>query len=406
MRHTLRLNSLGGFVLFSGDKLKGYKSFDIDVISNGISHNYLLAQKRIDDLLDAGVPGWHFCVANLFNGERPVVVYGRSFPLINDDKGRPGIRFIHAVEVDAIQQIYSAVIGIIKLLSNQMIPKIDDVMTRLTDGTMTPQEAIGFFTNEFTKHHHQFNKSSKISNSPIKEIQHDCGGASSVAWLAMTISHMSESSSYEIYETYNHEQGMKSTVSSCADASKKHVLSEYLYQIIDDYELLENPSALPSEHMKKNLSDGVVEELPSVQRRPSDPINQDASLGSGQVHSQTKGEKSNKARNFSSNQRYANASFFSEYQSEHFPNSHIVRFDGLFANELSLLGDNLTYRIDKNNCIYIKNKGSYYEFIIAKSKWFGLAQKEISLVLPKDNLTEQQSADIYRFYQNISLGDR
>lgn len=252
MRHILRVNvHQKGYTLFSVQGNE-YQECPLDIISAGISQNYLHVQKRLDDMLNAQAPRWHFAVANLSTSEQPVVGYGCPFA-IPDDKGRIGLSFVHAIEVKPAE-INKTVVCMIQFLLPSMTEKLTKNLTGLAQGTISAQEFISSLTRPLDALSERIASLATKESNPLKEIQHDCGGATAVAWLSMAGSHAGISSPWEIYETCSRTTGMVSTVSSYAGASEIYPLSSYLYQLNHDHELLESLSIVRTRRKKSNLA--------------------------------------------------------------------------------------------------------------------------------------------------------
>jgi hypothetical protein len=89
-------------------------------------------------------------------------------------------------------------------------------------------------------------------NKVITSMWHDCGGASAVAWLSISASHMNSPPPWEIYEEFDGTSVV--TVSTCTEESVAYSLSEYLRQVIFNHELrfqeeLDIPSVLESDSL-------------------------------------------------------------------------------------------------------------------------------------------------------------
>lgn len=229
MRHILRANVCKkGYTLFS---VQGntYQECPLDIKSNGISQNYLNAQRRIDDMLRTQISRWHFAIANLNPPEQPVVAYGWSLP-IEDDKGRSGVSFVHAVECN-LSEISRVVMCIIQMLLPSVIEKMTKHLAELAQKPVSPQNFIAFLTQKFTSLYEQTANSAAKDSNPIQEIQHNCGGATAMAWLVMAVSHTNISSPWEIYDHYSNSTGLLSTLSSYSESSESYLLSSYISQL-------------------------------------------------------------------------------------------------------------------------------------------------------------------------------
>lgn len=405
MKHTFRLNVYRkGYTLFSGKSSLQYQEFPLDVVSSEISQNYLSAQRRIDNMLKTKVSRWHFSIANLNSHYPPVVAYGCNLS-VNDDKGRSGVNFVHALEGDEPLGIDGIVVGITQLLTHQTIEELTKLLTNLAQGSKTPEEVIEYLIRHFSEKYIPSSDLQRTKNNPIKKIQHDCGGASAMAWLAMTISHLGDSSPWEIYEEYSQHTGELSTVSSCVNASEVYFLSDYLYQLISDHALLENIQMLRT---KPTRDRSLGSERKSPPRYPSHskPYNQpnvlpEANFQENMQHPETY-QPSNQE---TSPQKWARPTSYPKRQRTHYPHdAHVVEMDSLYGDELSLRGESDQFRISKSNFISLIDRSSHYEFEIVLTRlWF--IKNQIKLILPKDGLTKRQLNQIEDFYARIHSTD-
>jgi hypothetical protein len=270
MKHFFRLNVFQtGYILLAGEPSE-YRQFPLDIQSEGISKNYLSAQKRIDSFISRKIPRWYFSISNLYEDELPVISYG-CFLSTNDEKNRKGITFIHAIEIDKNSRMDEYVLRIITLLSYQNIDFVSKLLADLAIGSRDVNQVLEFFTKHFYKSSSTSIDLLRNRNLPIKKIKYDCGGSSALAWLAITASYLNTLSPWEIYEEYS-EFNPISILSSFMGESDELLLSEYLYKIICDYELMnslpESISVLEIDNIKTdelelNSSSGI-EIIPSV----------------------------------------------------------------------------------------------------------------------------------------------
>ncbi|MBN1935739.1 MAG: hypothetical protein JW934_13810 [Anaerolineae bacterium] len=302
-----------------------------------------------------------------------------------------------------------------QLLSQQTIQEISKSLAGLANGSVQSGRTIEFLSDQFTKRYRRPSNFSINKSNPIKEIRHDCGGASAVAWLAMTISHLGTSSSWEIYEEYSRYTGVISTISSCIDASGVYSLSNYLYRL-----LLENLYILRTPPQEGSVVSPVFEKQSSLQEiapiAASGPVNETSSsvegdLSQKEMEHYREPSASRTPPTFSSEnapQKHSRSFPLPENQKVYPPDSHIVSIDGLYGNELSLIEikQGYQYRISSKNLISLVDCSNYYEFIIIQ--WlFWLFEKKIRLVLPKNGLMERQVKDINQFYSIVtSSSDR
>ena len=393
MKHILRLNVYSkGYTLFSGEMSRQFQEFPLDIVSNNITRNYLSAQKRLDSIMQIHISRWGLCVSNTNPNENPVVAYGCLLPL-EDDKGRFGISFVHAIEADDPTSTADIVACITQSLSSQSIIETNKNLDGLAKGSIQPEQAINFSVSLFQKNYRRQPKFSISTLNPIKEIQHDCGGAWAIAWLAITVSHLGISSPWEIYDGYSPNSNSIATISSYKGAFVTYSLSEYLSQLVRDHELLKNLDTWRSRNLKEDTPRSDAENQPEYHEftpqgyeRNTEPVVK-IGLRPPQKEYSIQGRKD--SSDFQNNR---------EQKTFYPPNSHIVKMDGLYGNELLLVEETHTYRIDSENYISLLDRQTYYEFLIIEYIWWGLNHKKVTLILPKDNLTDKQLNDLNRFY--------
>jgi hypothetical protein len=187
---------------------------------------------------------------------------------IEDDKGRTGISFIHAIESDENLKIDQVVVSISQLLLQQTIGQLSELIAGVAKGTVTSNFILEFLTVNFQKHHQSSNYSLP-KNRPIKEIKQDCGGASAATWLAMAISHLNSPAPWEIYEEYSYQTKLVSTVSSFNQATEKYSLSDYLYQIIREPELSKKSSEVFKRTPEKPVNSNSNHDQASIEQSSS-----------------------------------------------------------------------------------------------------------------------------------------
>lgn len=280
VKHTFRVNVFGrGYILLAGEEFQ-YEEFPLDVQSYGISNNFLSAQRRIDRIMaKLNTPRWYFSIANLYANELPVVAYG-CFLSSEDEKGRIGISFIHAVEVDSNSRLDEVMACIVRLLSQQNIDEISKLLSNLAKGLSTLDEVIRFLTNQFNSSYRRLTIQPLSKAQAINSIQHDCGGASAVAWLAMASSHFNIPVPWEIYEEYSSYSGLIITKSSYTGSLKQYLLSEYLHKAINFYELAQNQN-VSYPVTRQNTSDSLdkISSIPQEHNHRSiDPVDAEQQL--------------------------------------------------------------------------------------------------------------------------------
>jgi len=234
VKHIFRINTSGsGTTLLTCEHPQNHDSFlrleehDLDRISPGITSNFLSSQSHLDNMLNLATR-WCLCISYQNRIERPIVAYGNLFKTLQDETGRSGIHFIHAIEVEDTIQIVHAVKSIIGALSKQSLTTLTRLISEVAWGQSTPEFLTKHLVGQF-----QIVKlrPTSTSETPLKAVEHDCGGASSAAWLAMAVSHINCTPPWEIYDRAPSSSANIETVSTCHHAEKRVSLSSYLYQI-------------------------------------------------------------------------------------------------------------------------------------------------------------------------------
>lgn len=392
MKHIFRLNvHQKGYTLYSGQSPSFYQEYPLDMISGEISRNYIAAQRRIDAILKANTLRWHLCVANLFQTEHPVVAYGSLLP-IEDDRGRTGISFVHAIETDGRTELAETVRRITQILSPQTIDEISRYLARLASGTELPQHIIDFLAAQFSRSPYKQTALVAYTGWPIKEVQHDCGGALAVAWLAMTLSHLNSAPPWEIYEIYTQQTNQISTVSSSANASAKYMLSGYLYDLIHDHGLLETLCASRSEEQASKITNVPI---PLSGQEPPTQIDQ------GGMKKASNSTTSSNRPSEQTHQSTTETQIPEKQQKQFSSDSTIVKMDGLYGKELSLIGNTGKYRISIKNCASWTVEPDHFQFTIEQSKYLGLRTNKMRLVLLTNDLSPRQVEDLNQFCRII-----
>jgi hypothetical protein len=160
------------------------------------------------------------------------------------------VNFIHAIEMDDRSRLDETVLLIAQLLCQENIMRISQLLSGLAKGSRTIDQVTDFLVKEVESKSSIVPQSCLLAaerNKVITRIRHDCGGASAVAWLSISNSHMNSPPPWEIYEEFDGTSVV--TVSTCTEESVVYSLSEYLHQVIFNHELhfqkeLNVPSAL------------------------------------------------------------------------------------------------------------------------------------------------------------------
>ncbi|MCB0210795.1 MAG: hypothetical protein KDJ52_15765 [Anaerolineae bacterium] len=385
-----------GYTLFSGEQIAiSYKEYELDIATSVISKNYISAQRRIDSMLNTQISRWNFSISNLYSDEVPIVAYGCQLP-IKDDKDRIGVSFIHAIESSENLPIDKIVVHIAQLLLPETIQNITQYLAEIAQGISPPTKIISFLIQKFKFQTINRLKSNGETNyiSPIKKIEHDCGGASALAWLSITKSHLDILGPWEIYEEYEYSKKLVSTLSSCRNAKKTYYLCEYMQLLSLG---VSNASLAPPHRLEHQLPQSTSDQQPAI-----DSFNK---------------EELSKTENYPTQYsiEYSNQSELEYPQKKHRRIQRSIIPKNCFLVELvqpitlqnHLL---LTEKKDKSTQHELNYKNltlangdhqDYYEFKFDKKKYFWQKQEIIHLCLLKQNLTNYQKHCVDKFIEKF-----
>jgi hypothetical protein len=233
MKHTFRINLYGkGNTLYSGESLNQYQEYPLSIKSDGISENYLTTQRRLDFLIEQQASRWCLSISKLTDNENPVVAYGCLLP-VKDEMNRLGVGFIHAIESNSDWSPENIVLAITKMLLPKNTNKMRQLISNIAIGNNALNDLTDYMASIY-ENQDSFDSSKLIQqlNNPIKEIRQDCGGAVTLAWLAMITSHSNDHSPWEIYEEYSHKTNIVSIISSSHEAVQELSLVSYLDEVV------------------------------------------------------------------------------------------------------------------------------------------------------------------------------
>jgi hypothetical protein len=235
MRQAFQINvHRQGYSLYAGDGRDGFHLRPLGVISDGITKNYLAASNRITQAIERSRGRWCFAVGNVDSTARPVVAHGYLFP-IEDEHGRIGISLNHGIEVGPACDIDEVVLRISKLISPHNINQISALLSGCSRGQVDPDDVLRFLSEPFEDLADALGVrgiEGVGQREPMRELVHDCGGATAVAWLLMTSSHRTMPAPWEIYELPSGNGSTISTLSTYRGAAGSDRLSSLLRTLV------------------------------------------------------------------------------------------------------------------------------------------------------------------------------
>lgn len=204
-RHVVRISVKGqGYKLYAGTTTEGFTEQPLDIPSKFVSAAYIKAQARLDRILATDYLPWSLTIVYDSASPRPVVAYG-TFLDTPDDTGRPGLYFIHGVEVHDVRYVPACVGCVVRLLSNTGVRTRSFEIARVALGHLPVQDFLRSVCEDFDKVLVDLDLPTLYSRLPsdlaISAIEHDCGGASAVAWLTMAVAQSAASPPWEVYDS-------------------------------------------------------------------------------------------------------------------------------------------------------------------------------------------------------------
>jgi hypothetical protein len=187
MRHFFRVNVAGqGNTLYAGSLRAGFRPQALDVVSPEVPAGYLCAQRRLDEAFAPRQPGWSLAMVRLDGRGWPVVAYAGQL-VARDEGGRPGIVFVHGMELDKGEGLYPCVAGVLKGLSPGATRKLIRDLESLAAGKK--DVAVEAFLRRTAGAVEALSSSgTRCGEDDLPDvgvIEHDCAGAAPVAWLTM-----------------------------------------------------------------------------------------------------------------------------------------------------------------------------------------------------------------------------
>lgn len=390
MRHIIRINEGGkGYTLYSGTRQDKMEPCDLDMPSTNVPANYIAAQRRIDNLLTPQVSRWHIAIVHKDTQRFPVVAYGCMLP-IKDEIGRAGISFIHGIETDETVGIDQAVNLIIQIQAQQTFIELTKEVELIANGANKPDGIFRLLIERFKTRRLEHSQSTNNMSRPIKQIMHDCGGASAVAWTAMAVSHLRTSYGWEIYEEYHKKTGQIATISSSPDALETLTLSDYLKGAVWNYEFsLSQPIEGLRYEVPRQQTVKKREESLQMEKRVSNPNYSVPVSLSGNRQDSFSIQRRLQVQEGLSNKGYT------------FPLvGQIVKLISVYEELVVLGGETKDYNIDSHNCIKFEEYPLYYEIYLTE-RAFLVPVKTITLILPKIELTSRAVERINHFKASL-----
>ena len=224
--HIFLLNLKGrGYTVFSGNG-REWRENDLGLESPDVPRGFLTMVSRFSDFFGPNRPPFSMQMGDDGNS-CPVVAYG-VYVRSPDDKGRTGLRFVHALVLPKDISVFQAVLSILRTLSQAGIAGVcatvgrvavedTDVLTCLASMSNAVESAIvDTLVNPSRE-----NEGEEQSRS-VPGISHDGAGCGPLAWLSQAWLHRHATPPWEVFDV----AGTDGTVYSvCSDLPPSHVVS-------------------------------------------------------------------------------------------------------------------------------------------------------------------------------------
>lgn len=223
-RHLIRIyEQAGGYGLYVGDPFSELNRHALDHESEEVSKSYLLAQRRLDNVLGTKRAPWSMTFRR--DGPRSplVVAYGSHIEL-TAEHGQSGIIFLHAVELSDSDFLYTCVNGIVRFLSNAGIRELRHAVLNVATGKSSSDESAtqiakkleGFIAESPADPNRMANDKLRI-----KSVEQDCAGAASVAWLTLALQQAKAIPPWEVYDEVRDGENIITAASGPFDESTR-----------------------------------------------------------------------------------------------------------------------------------------------------------------------------------------
>lgn len=140
MRHVLFFNVGGrGYTAYAGGLKEGLQEQPLWVVTPAVSSSMIKAKRQVHDALnEQRLPvSMAFCHDE---GANPIVAYGCLFPRLKDDKGREGLVFLHAIELNDPSELAPTVDVILQRLAPDALKRMNVYIGSMAIAPEQPRE--------------------------------------------------------------------------------------------------------------------------------------------------------------------------------------------------------------------------------------------------------------------------
>jgi hypothetical protein len=188
MRHVVLLNVAGhGYSTYAGSPLDGFREQPLGAETPAVSRSALAASRALDDTVRRGRLSVS-ATARHDVGMKPLVAYASFFPEAVDEKGRPGLVFVHLVELDAIEALAPALGAVIESLTDDALSALGESVASVARDRAGLDALLQRVCADVTKRVPASLPAMvpvSAEASELGAIEHDCAGAAPLAWLTL-----------------------------------------------------------------------------------------------------------------------------------------------------------------------------------------------------------------------------
>lgn len=203
MRHVLFFNVGGrGYTAYAGGAKESLHEQDLWVSTPHVSESMVKAKRHVYDALsESKLP-----VSMAFRhdeGALPVVAYGCIFPKLKDDKGREGLIFLHAIELNDPAELAAAVDVILQRLGPDALRRMNDRLGRMALAPDQPRELgqrVCARVEELIGDRFATWTPPDVRTNDLGMIVHDCIDGASWAWRVFAYALTGASPGWSVYD--------------------------------------------------------------------------------------------------------------------------------------------------------------------------------------------------------------
>lgn len=254
-----------GYGLYVKSKGLPVDEHDLNTHGEYVPYQYIVIQKHIEKILTSH----KFLISLAFNFDESKSTLIAGFGLflnIKDGKGREGVHYVHAVELNEVSHLFSVVLHFVRMLNTSSIMEFYfNELNSITNNEDEFSIVIDRLCDRIEDCEYIGQEKVNVSNKrpEFAEIIHDCSGGSAMAWLTFAKLATNRRSNWDVYDVI--ESNRLITKISPPTSSKSILASELFY--CESFSYLDSPKV----EVEANVSQPVpVENENSVFDQPKE----------------------------------------------------------------------------------------------------------------------------------------